>query len=95
MFAVKKITEYLTTIRINDRSWHGTLENFLINWQAQFRRYKPYVPAASYYTDEQKLAMLQVTIHPLRELRQVKNMALLIKQANSGKDLTYDKYVRC
>jgi hypothetical protein len=37
--------------------------------------------------------MLQVTVHPLRELQQVKNTALLIKQANSGKDLTYDKYV--
>jgi hypothetical protein len=30
----------------------------------------------------------------LRELRQVKNTALLIKQANSGKDLTYDEYVQ-
>jgi signal recognition particle GTPase len=31
MFAVKKIMEYLKTVRINDGSWHGTLENFLIN----------------------------------------------------------------
>jgi hypothetical protein len=38
--------------------------------------------------------MLQVTVHPLCELRQVKNTALLIKQANSGKDLTYDGYVQ-
>jgi hypothetical protein len=84
--------EYLTTVRINDGSWHGTLENFLINWQD--RRYKRLVPAASHYKDEQKLAMLQVTVHPLCELRQVKNSALLIRQANSGKDLTYDEYVK-
>jgi hypothetical protein len=32
--------------------------------------------------------------YPLRELRQVKNTALLIKQANRGKDLTYDEYVQ-
>jgi hypothetical protein len=38
--------------------------------------------------------MLQVTIHPLRELCQVRNTALLIKQANNGKDLTYDEYVQ-
>jgi hypothetical protein len=38
--------------------------------------------------------MLQVTVHPLRKLRQVKSTALLIKQANSGKDLIYDKYVQ-
>jgi hypothetical protein len=36
MFAANKIMEYLTTIRINDGSWHGTLENFLINWKKQF-----------------------------------------------------------
>jgi hypothetical protein len=38
--------------------------------------------------------MLQVAVHPLRELRQVKNTALLIKQTNGGKDLTYDEYVQ-
>jgi hypothetical protein len=74
--------------------WRGTLEKFLINWQEQFRHYKRLVPAASHDKDEQKLAMLQVTVHPLRELRQVKNTALLIKQANSGEDLEYDKYVQ-
>jgi hypothetical protein len=94
MFAANKIMEYHTTVRINDRSWHGTLENFLSNWQEQFRHYKRWVPAASHYWDEQKLVMLQVTVHPLRKLRQVKNTALLIKQANSGKDLMYDEYVQ-
>jgi hypothetical protein len=38
--------------------------------------------------------MLQVAVHPLRNLRQVKNTALLIKQTNGGKDLTYDKYIQ-
>jgi hypothetical protein len=94
MFSANKIMEYLTTVCINDGSWHRTLENFIINWQEQFRHYERLVPAASHYKDEQKLAMLQVTVHPLRELRQVKNMALLIKQANSGRDLTYDEYVQ-
>jgi hypothetical protein len=37
MFAAKKIMEYLMTIRINNGLWHGSLENFLINWQEQFR----------------------------------------------------------
>jgi hypothetical protein len=94
IFAANKIMEYLTTICINNGSWHGSLENFLINWQEKFRRYESLVPSASHYKDEQKLAMLQVTIHPLCELQQVKNAALLIKQANSGKDLTYDEYVQ-
>jgi hypothetical protein len=68
---------YLMSARINDRLWHGSVENFIIHWQNQFRLYKRLVPAASHYKDEQKLAMLQVGVHPLRELRQVKNTALL------------------
>jgi hypothetical protein len=51
------------------------------------------VSTTSHYKDEQKSAMLQVAVHPLRELRQVKNTALLLKQTNGGKALTYDKYV--
>jgi hypothetical protein len=38
--------------------------------------------------------MLHITLHPLHQIRQVKNTALLIKQANSGKDLTYDEYIQ-
>jgi hypothetical protein len=55
MFAANKIMEYLTTVRINDRSWHGTLEKFLINWQEQFQLYEHLVPVVSHYKDEQKL----------------------------------------
>jgi hypothetical protein len=68
MFTANEIMEYLTTVRINDGSWRGSLENFLINWQAQFRHYKRLVPAASHSKDEKKLAMLQITVHPLCEL---------------------------
>jgi hypothetical protein len=38
--------------------------------------------------------MLQVAVHPLRELRQVKNTALLLKQTNGDKDHTYDEYIQ-
>jgi hypothetical protein len=70
------------------------LGNFIINWQEQFKRYECLVQTASHYKDKQKLVMLQVTVHPLHELQQVKNTALLLKQANGGKDLTYDEYVQ-
>jgi hypothetical protein len=66
--------EYLTSARINDWSSHGSVENFIINWQNQFRLYER--PTSSHYKDEQKLAMLQVAVPPLRKLRQVKNTAL-------------------
>jgi lipopolysaccharide export system protein LptA len=37
LFGANKIMEYLTSARINDGSWHGSVENFIINWQNQFR----------------------------------------------------------
>jgi short subunit dehydrogenase-like uncharacterized protein len=86
--------EYLTSVRINDGSWHGSVEIFIINWQNQFRLYEWLVPTTSHYKDKQKLAMLQVAVHPLGELCQAKNAALLFKQTNGGKDLTYDEYVQ-
>jgi hypothetical protein len=94
LFSANKTMEYLTSARINDGSWHGSVENFIINWQNQFCLYEQLVPTTSHYKDEQKLAMIQVAVHPLRELHQVKNTALLIKQTNGGKNLTYDEYIQ-
>jgi hypothetical protein len=94
LFSANKIMEYLTSARINDGSWHGSVKNFIINWQNQFRLYERVVLTTSHYKDEQKLPMLQVAVHPLRESRQVKNTALLLKQTNGGKDLTYDEYIQ-
>jgi hypothetical protein len=73
LVSANKIMEYVTSARINDGSWHVAIENFIINWQNQFRLYERLVPTTSHYKDEQKLAMLQVAVHPLRELRQVKD----------------------
>jgi hypothetical protein len=55
--------EYLTSSHINDGFWHGSVENFIINWQNHFRLYKQFVPTTSQYKDEQKLAMLQFAVH--------------------------------
>jgi hypothetical protein len=79
--------EYLTTAKITDGMLHGSVESFNINWQNQFLLYKCLVATASHYRDKQKLAMLQVAVHPLRELRHVKNMAQLLQQTNGGKTL--------
>jgi hypothetical protein len=60
LFGANKIMEYLTSARINDGSWHGSVENFIINWQNQFRLYERLVPTTSHYKEKQKLAMLQL-----------------------------------
>jgi hypothetical protein len=66
LFSANKIMEYLTSACINNGLWHGSVENFIINWQNQFRLYEHLVLTTSHYTDEQKLAMLQVAVHPLQ-----------------------------
>jgi hypothetical protein len=40
LFSANKIMEYLTSARINVGSWHGSVENFIINWQNQFGLYE-------------------------------------------------------
>jgi hypothetical protein len=40
LFSANEIMEYLTSARINDVSWHDSVENFIINWQNQFCLYK-------------------------------------------------------
>jgi hypothetical protein len=33
LFSATKIMEYLTTTKIKDGTWHGSIESFIIDWQ--------------------------------------------------------------
>jgi hypothetical protein len=35
-----KILGYITTAEIGEGSWHGTSENFVLNWQEKIRLYE-------------------------------------------------------
>ena len=87
-----KILEYITSAKIGDGSWHGTAENFVLNWQEQVRLYERLVPPIDQFSDGHKRIMLQTAVHPLQELRQVKATAELLR-AHHGKDIDYDAYV--
>jgi hypothetical protein len=63
-----KILGYITSAKIGDGSWHGTSENFILNWQEQIRLYEQLTPPSSHFSDEQKLTMLQTAVHLLQEL---------------------------
>jgi hypothetical protein len=82
-----KILGYMTSAKIGDGSWHGTAENFMLNWQEQIRLYE----RCGHFSDEQKLIMLHTAVHPLQELCQVRAMAALLK-VHTQKDLDYDAY---
>jgi hypothetical protein len=86
-----KILGYITSAKIGDGSWHGTAENFILNWKEQIRLYEWLTATSSHFSDEQKLTMLQTAVHPLQELRQVKATAALLK-VHTKQDLDYEVY---
>jgi hypothetical protein len=81
----------ITSAKIGDGSWHGTAENFILNWQEQVCQYERLVPLSGHFSDEQKLSMLQTAVHPYQEFRQVEATAALLK-AHTQKDITYEAY---
>jgi hypothetical protein len=86
-----KILGYITSAKIGEGSWHGTAENFILNWQEQTHFYEQLTLSSGHFSDEQKLTMLQTAVQPLQELCQVKATAALLK-VHTQKDLDYDAY---
>jgi hypothetical protein len=82
-----KILGYITSAKIDDGSWHGMAENFILNWKEQIRIYERLTPSSGHFSDEQNLTMLQTAVHPLQELHQVKAAKVHTKQ-----DLDDDAY---
>jgi len=70
-----RLLSYITSVRIGDGLWNGTSHSFILHWQEQVQLYESLVDAASHFSSEQKMHILQNAVHPLDELRQVKNQA--------------------
>jgi len=88
-----RILSYITSIRVGDGQWNGTTHGFILHWQEQVRLYESLVDTSAHFNDGQKLHMLQNTVHPLQELRQVKNQADQL-QAYHGRPMPYETYCR-
>jgi hypothetical protein len=50
-----KILVYITSAKIGNGSWHGTSENFILNWQEKIRLYERLTPPSSHFSHEQSL----------------------------------------
>ena len=92
MIESSTILSYITSVRLGNGEWTGTTEGFIIHWTNQVRLYERQVPSSDHFSDGQKRIMLENAVHPVTELRQVKNTADLAKTKN-GKSLTYDEYL--
>jgi len=68
-----RVLSCITSVRIGNDHWNGTTHSFILHWQEQVQLYESLVDAADHFSHEQKMHMLQNAVHPLQELRQVKN----------------------
>jgi hypothetical protein len=92
MLESSTILSYITSVRLGNGEWTGTTEGFIIHWTNQVRLYERQVPSSDHFSDGQKRIMLENAVHPVTELRQVKNTADLEK-TKTGKSLSYDEYL--
>jgi hypothetical protein len=50
---------YITSSRIDEGTWNGTTESFIMNWQNQVWLYEKHVPPSDLLSNGQKQIMLQ------------------------------------
>jgi len=86
-----RLLSYITSVRIGDGHWNGTSHSFVLHWQEQVQLYESLVDSSAHFSPEQKMHMLQNAVHPLDNLRQVKNQADQL-QAFHGRVMNYDSY---
>jgi Reverse transcriptase (RNA-dependent DNA polymerase) len=86
------ILSYITSARLGNGEWQGTTEAFILHWQNQVRMYERLIPSSAHFSGDQKRIMLENSVAPVEELRQVKINADYDK-AKTGDALGYDKYV--
>jgi hypothetical protein len=88
-----KILAYITSARLGDGGWTGKLETFILQWQDKLRLYDKLVQDTERFPASIKRVMLENAVHPIAELRAVKNQADQLK-TTSGTALTYEEYCR-
>ena len=85
---------YITSAKLGDGQWKGTASAFILHWEDQVRKFESLMSDPhDHFTDGQKRAMLQNSVHNIPELRSIKNQADQHK-THSGVDLSYKEYVK-
>ena len=86
------ILSYITSVKIDDGSWQGTAEGFILNWQEQLAKYENLTDTAETFSDIQKYNMLQNAVMPIADLYNVK-VNVDIWYIITGNILSYQQYV--
>ena len=85
------LLSYITSHRLGEDSWSGNTESYVVHWKETVRQYHELIPVNQRLVEEQQLVMLQNAIHPVPELRAVKERAESERVLN-GTIMTFAQY---
>jgi hypothetical protein len=86
-----KLLSYLTTAKISDGSWRGTMKAFILNWIDKLCLFYELTPVADRLSENTQQTLLQNAVIGLNALRQVQINSDLQK-ATHGTVLTFAQY---
>jgi hypothetical protein len=70
-----ELLSYITSNKLGTDSWNGSSESYVTHWRETVRQYHDLVDKKQRLTEETLLVMLQNAVHPITELRAVKERA--------------------
>ena len=89
-----RLHTYVATT-VLDKSWKGTTEQFILNFNKQFRQLDEVSPPEESLPYTTRLTLLQTAVHNILELRMEETMAEFIGLSSStpGPTMGYDNYL--
>ena len=88
-----RLLQYITTAKLGEGKWKGTTQNFVLHWNERIKEHERLVPnPTDYFSNGQKLSMLQNAVHAIPELSLVKNQVEL-SEIQTGQPVSYDTYL--
>ena len=85
------LLQYITTARIDDGSWNGTTEQFVLHWMEQVQLYEDLVDPDAALVDAVKLTLITNAVRGHPKLSGVHNMAIQLA-SHTGQHVDYDQY---
>ena len=85
------LLQYITTARIDDGSWNGMTEQFVLHWMEQVRLYEDLVDPDAALVDAVKLTLITNAVRGHPKLSGVHNVSIQLA-SHTGQRVNYDQY---
>jgi len=87
------ILTYLSTIKLGVGKWKGSTKDFILHFQNQARKYNSYVDKADQLSENIQKSLLENSVHPITDLRRIKETASHFSAAHGRKNTSLAQYV--